>query len=70
MAFLRPSLITTSRPLTVCNKTPDTITPPIKSVIYPIIAENSLALAIPKLNGNANKNTRNPDIATVLSLKI
>ena len=44
----------------------DTINPPIMAVINPIIAGNSLALAIPKLNGNANKNTRNPDMASVL----
>ena len=34
--------------------------PPIMAVTRPIIAGNSEALAIPKLSGNANRNTMNP----------
>ena len=44
----------------------ETTKPPIIAVINPIIGGKSEAFAIPKLNGNANKNTMKPEIASVL----
>jgi hypothetical protein len=40
--------------------------PPIIAVSNPVTGGNSEALAIPKLNGNANKKTIKPEIASDL----
>ena len=44
----------------------ETTKPPIIAVINPMIGGKSEAFAIPKLNGNANKNTIKPEIASDL----
>ena len=42
-----------------------TIIPPMIAVINPIIGGKSDALAMPKLSGKANKNTMNPEVASL-----
>jgi hypothetical protein len=47
-----------------------TTTPPIIAVTNPISGGNSEALAIPKLNGSANKNTINPEVISLVKFSI